>query len=115
MRLVLRKNQAKKLMGGISFELQAIAELTDEERELVRKYKADKEILMKKEVKIPFTGRSLVLNITIGSLMMGQTFNCNDIAEILEYDKIVRESCESFKNYIEVMGSFGGEEVIEFE
>lgn len=114
MKLIIKRDQAKKMMGGISFELQAKVELTDEENSLISKYKANKEVLMKKEVKIPFTGRALVLNITIGSLMMGQTFKCNDIGEILEYEKSVKESCESFKNYIEVMGSFGGEEVIEF-
>lgn len=49
-----------------------------------------------------------------GSLMNGQAFKCNDIAEILEYEKNVKESCEAFKNYLEVMKNFGGEEVIEY-
>ncbi len=101
-------------MGGASFELQAKVELTNEESSLVSKYKANKEVLMKKEVKIPFTGKAIVLNITIGSLMNGQTFKCNDIGEILETEDTVKESCESFKTFIEVMGSFGGEEVIEY-
>lgn len=90
-------------------------ELTNEEAELVRKFKTEKEVLLKKEVKIPFTGRSLVFDLTIGSLMAGQTFKCNDITEILEYEKNVRESSEAFKNYIEVMRNFGGEEVIEYK
>lgn len=114
MKLIIKRDQSKKLMGGISFELHARIELTDEESSLVAKYKADKEILMKKEIKIPFTGKSIVLNITIGSLMAGQVFKCNDIGEVLEYENSVKESCGSFKNYIEVMGSFGGEEIIEF-
>ncbi len=54
------------------------------------------------------------MNITIGGLMGGQSFKCNDIAEILEYEKNVKESCESFKNYLEIMKHFGGEEVIEY-
>lgn len=114
MQLVIKKDQSKKLMGGMSFELLAKVQLTENEAALVSKYKADKEVLMKKEFKIPFTGRAIVLNITIGSLIAGQTFKCNDIGEILEYENSVKESCEAFKNYIEVMGSFGGEEVIEF-
>ncbi len=113
MKLIIKKDQAKKLMGGISFELHAKVGLTDEERSLVSKYKADKEVLLKKEIKIPFTGRAITLDITIGSLMIGQTFKCNDIGEILESENNVKKSCESFKNYIEVMGAFGGEEVIE--
>ncbi|MGB8657730.1 MAG: hypothetical protein WCE90_08100 [Candidatus Zixiibacteriota bacterium] len=115
MRLFIRKEQAKGLLGGVKFELGARVELTNEEAELVKKYKAEKEVLLKKEVKIPFTGRALVFDITIGSLTAGQTFKCNDIAEILEYEKSIKESCEAFKNYIEVMRNFGGEEVIEYK
>jgi hypothetical protein len=115
MKLFITRDQAKGLLGGVKFELRARVELIDEEAQLVRKYKAEKEVLLKKEVEIPFTGRALVLDLTIGSLTAGQTFKCNDIAEILEYEKNVKESCEAFKNYIEVMRNFGGEEVIEYK
>ena len=115
MKLFIKRDQAKGLLGGIKFELRVRTELTNEEAELVRKYKVDKEVLLQKEIKIPLTGRSIVLNLTIGSLMAGQTFKCNDIAEILEYEKNVKESCEAFKNYLEVMKNFGGEEVIEYK
>ena len=114
MKLTIVRDQSKKMLGGVSFELKARIALTGDEAGLVKKYKSDKEVLLQKEVKIPFTGRSIVLNITIGSLMAGQAFKCNDIAEILEYEKNVKESCESFKNYLEVMRHFGGEEVIEY-
>jgi hypothetical protein len=115
MKLYITRDQTERILGGVKFELRARVELTNEEAELVRKYKADKEVLLQREVKIPFTGRSIVLNITIGSLMSGQTFKCNDIAEILEYEKNIKESCEAFKNYLEVMKNFGGEEVIEYK
>ena len=115
MRLFIIRDQAKGLLGGVKFELRARVELTNEEAELVSKYKAGKEILLKKELKIPFTSKSLFFDIKIDSLRAGQTFKCNNIAEILEYEKNVKESCESFKNYIEIMRSFGGEEEIEFE
>ena len=114
MKLFVVRDQSKKMLGGVSFLLSACVELTSEEADLVKKYKVDKEILLQKEVKIPLKGRSIVLNITIGSLMQGQSFKCNDIAEILEYEKNVKESCEAFKNYIEVIKHFGGEEVIEY-
>lgn len=114
MKLFLSREQEKGMLGGVKFGLKARVELTNEESELVRKYKADKEVLLKKELKIPFTGRAIVFDITVGSLMTGQTFKCNDIAEILETEENVKESCKNFKNYIEVMRSFGGEEVIEY-
>jgi hypothetical protein len=114
MRLQIIRNQAKGMLGGVKFELQARVQLTREEAELISKYRADREVLLKKEIKIPLTGRALILDITIGSLTAGQTFKCNDIAEILEYEKNVRESCEAFKHYIEVMENFGGEEIIDY-
>jgi hypothetical protein len=114
MKLTITKKQASGMFGGVKFELHAKVTLTPEESALISKYKADKEVLLKKEVKIPLTGRSLVFDLTIGSLMTGQMFKCNDIAEILEYEKNAKESCESFHNYLVVMQSFGGEEVIEY-
>lgn len=114
MKLHITKDQAKGMFGGIKFELAAKVTLTNEEAEIVRKYKADKQVLLKKEIKIPFTGRAFVLDLTIGSLVSGQTFKCEDVAEILEYENSVKESCAAFKNYLQVMKGFGGEEVFEF-
>ena len=56
----------------------------------------------------------MLLNIKIGDLITGQTFKCKDIADILEYETNVKEACEVFKNYLEVMKNFGGEELIEY-
>ena len=114
MKLYLKKDQAKGLLGGVKFELSARTELTQEERELVSKYKAHKEILLQKDVKIPFTGKTITLAINIENLTGGEKFKCKDIADILEYESNVKEACETFKNYIEVMKNFGGEEVIEY-
>lgn len=114
MKLTISKDQSKKMLGGVSFELHAKVDLAGDEADVVKKYKADKETLLQKEIKIPFTGRSIVLNITIGSLVTGQSFKCNDIAEILEYEKNIKDSCEIFKNYLEIMRNFGGKEVFEY-
>jgi hypothetical protein len=114
MKLFITRDQAKGLLGGVKFELSARVELTPEEADLVKRYKADKEVLVQKEVNIPFTGRTLNLGLTIGSLTSGQTFKCADIGEILETEKNVKEACEAFKNYLEVMKNFGGQEVVEY-
>jgi len=114
MKLIITRDQGKGMFGGVKFQLDAKVELTSEESAVIKKYKADKEVLLSREVKIPFTGKSINLAITIDSLVSGQTFKCNDIAEILESEKSVKEACESFKNYIMVMNHFGGQEVIEY-
>lgn len=40
MKLVISRDQSKKMLGGISFELSAHVELNSGEAELVKKYKA---------------------------------------------------------------------------
>jgi hypothetical protein len=115
MKLAIVRKQASGMFGGVKFEFQAKVNLTPEESALINKYKADKEVLLKKDVKIPFTGRALSFDLTIAALVNGQTFKCNDIAEILEYESNVKESCQTFHNYLKVMASFGGEETIEYE
>lgn len=114
MKLFITKDQAKGLLGRVKFELSVRVELTPEEADLVKRYKADKEVLLQKKVKIPFTGRTVKLDLTIGSLTSGQTFKCADIGEILETEQNIKVACEAFKNYLEVMKSFGGQEVIEY-
>ena len=113
MKLKIKRNQSKKLMGGIAFELEAQVELSEHERDLVKKYKADKEVLLKKEINIPLTDKAIVLDITIGSLMGEQVFKADNIATVLESEKNVIEACNTFKDYIKAMEQFGGEEVIE--
>jgi hypothetical protein len=114
MRLVINRDQAKGLLGGVKFELSARVELSSQEAELVKRYKAEKEVLLEREIPIPFTGRAIKLNITIGSLATGQTFKCGDIAEIVEIENNVKQSCESFKRYLVIMSNFGGQEVVEY-
>jgi hypothetical protein len=114
MKLFITRDQAKGLLGGVKFELLARVEITPAESELVKRYKASKEVLVQREVKIPFSGRTLNIGLTVGSLTAGQTFKCADISEILETERNVKEACEAFKNYLEVMKNFGGEEVVEF-
>ena len=115
MRLSIRRNQTSGVLGGVKFELQGKVQLTDAEMALVKKYKVEKEVLLKKEgLRIPFTGRVIVINLTIGSLINGQTFKCEDISEIMEYEKNLKESCSACKQYLEIMRTFGGEEIVEF-
>lgn len=114
MKLSISRNQASGMFGGVKFELKAKVDLSEEESALIARYKAEKEVLLKKEVKIPFTGKALILDLTIGSLVAGQSFKCADVAEILQTESLIKESCASFRTYLDVMSRFGGEEVIEY-
>ena len=48
MKLIIKRNQDKALLGGMKFLLNARVELTPEESELVKKYKAKKEVLFRR-------------------------------------------------------------------
>jgi hypothetical protein len=109
MKLHITRNQAGRFLGGINFELSVQVELTKEEDDLVSKYQAYGEVLLKKKI---WTGGEETL--TIGSLTNGQKFKGANIAEILAYEDAVKDGCKTFKTYLEVMRSFGGTEVIEY-
>src|ERR1700733_14051302 len=114
MQLRLRRSQSSKMFGGVKFELEAKASLTGEKSSLISKYKVQDEGLTEKHIKIPLTDRPLVVKITIGSLTPGQTFKCNDIGKILKYEEEIKDSCATLRRLVEIMKTFGGEEIIEF-
>lgn len=116
MKLFISRNQydEKGFFGkhkGVDFHLKARVELTDEESELVARYKADDEVLC--SMKYASMGNQIT-TITIGSLIRGHGFHTKNIAELLGYEEDIKKACEAFKIYIGVMESFGGEEIIEF-
>jgi len=109
MKLHIKRDQDKAFMGGINFLLSCRVELDQGEDELIKKYKAHKEPLTYTErngVQIP--------SLKIGDLITGVSFKAKDITTLLNNEAVLKEACESFKNYLEVMASFGGEEVIDY-
>lgn len=114
MKLHINRDQAPKVFGGVKFTLAAKVKLTEEELALVKKYKVAKEPLLVKSIVVPFTKRKFELNVTIGSLLFGETFRCNSIADILACEEEVRAACSTFKTYIETMAAFGGSEIVEY-
>ena len=127
MELILRKDQAKKMMGGVSFELTAKVRLDEEESLLLNRYKAHNWVLHQKK-KVSHTEKALSAsglfvgalmdkafnNITVGALISGITFTCKDIAEIVEHEEAIRAVCGNFYLALETMKNFGGEEVIKY-
>jgi len=112
LKLHITRNQAKGLLGNVKFELNSKVELTDEEEKLIKKYNTSQETLFVGKINI--LGIELNVRITIENLIKGHTFKCGNIAEIIKYEAIVKDSCGIFKNYLEIMKNFGGEDIIEF-
>ena len=115
MKLVIRRDQKAKtgLLGGhkgVSFLLTCRVELTPEEQELVKKYKAEFHPLT---FVTDREGNRRVKD-TVSSLMSGVTEEMDDITVLLNNEEVVRNACNDFKTLLDVMATFGGEEVIEF-
>jgi len=115
MKLMIRRNQRAQtgLLGGhrgMVFVLTCRVELTPAEQELVRKYQAEMH---------PLTfgtdrNGNQVAKDTVYSLTKGTTEEMNDITVLLNNEQVVRNACRDFKTLLDVMASFGGEEVVEF-
>lgn len=104
MKLIIKRDQDKGFLGGISFILHAQVKLTNEEQELIKKYKSHKEVLYSKGEK----------HYTIGDLVDGIRDKCKDVTIMLNNENVYKEACTNFKTLLTIMASFGGEEIIEF-
>lgn len=114
MKLIIKRNQKeqKGMFGGhkgMLFTLSCRVGLTEDEKELIEKYKAEEQPLTFKTV-----GNSQVPGLMIGNLVKGVNYELKDVTTLLNNEDVIKEACQEFKNLLLVMASFGGEEVIEF-
>ena len=124
MKLLLRRDQKSGLIGKITFTLAVRAELTDEEKNNIKKYKLGDTMLYER-AKIIDPGSGLLglasrlafkmmnLTVSIDDLSDGKKIDCKDIVEMLAVEEQIKEAAQTFKNVLEAAASFGGEEVIE--
>jgi len=115
MKLVIKRDQQvqKGIFGGhkgMTFILSYRVELSPEEKALVEKYKVE-------DYTLTYTtsrdGTQLPKD-TVRGLMQGEREVVKDITILLNNEEIIKGACKNFKNLLEVMATFGGEEVIEF-
>ena len=111
MKLIIKRDQAdqKGFFGkhkGVKFSLAYKVILSPKEFTLVKKYKVADEVLHTTK-----NNRE----VTIKDLMNGQQLIADDIKILFEQESMVRGVAQSFKNYLDVLQSFGGEETIEIK
>lgn len=105
MELIIKRNQDKGFLGGMKFILEAAVVLTQEEKELVKKYKANKHVLFSSERR----------TYTIDDLIYGIKDKVKDVSVLLKNEDVYINACKSLKSLLEVMRSFGGEYKLEFK
>lgn len=115
MKLVIRRDQQaqKGVFGGhkgMTFLLSARVELNSGEQELVARYKAENHPL----TFVTHEGMQIAKD-TVADLMKGTSEEVSDITILLDNEEVIRDACRNFKALLDVMETFGGEEVIEFD
>ena len=126
MKLLLRRDQKSGMLGvgKITFILDVRAELTEEEKSHINKYKLGDTMLYERDKIVGGSGllglasrfalKMMNLSISVNDLTSGKKVECKDIVEMLAVEEQIKEACETFKAVLSAAAHFGGEEVIEF-
>jgi hypothetical protein len=124
LKLLLRRDQKSSMMGKVIFVLDVRAELTDEEKRNLAKYKLGQTVLYSRE-ELADRGSGLLglasrvafkamnLSISVNDLANGKRVECKDIVEMLAVEDQIKEAAQTFKSVLEAAARFGGEEVVE--
>lgn len=103
MKLLVRRDQKKGLMGGMTFLLYVKADLSEEEKANISKYELSQTALYVSEK----------ISITAGDLWVGKKIECKSIVEMLEIEAETKEACKVFNAVLLAAKNFGGEEIVE--
>lgn len=126
MKLLLRRDQKASLIGNITFILSVRADLTNEERENIAKYKLGRSILYSREtLGDPGSGllglasrlafKAMNISVSVDDLALGKRVECKDIVEMLAVEEQIKGACQTFKAVLGAAATFGGEEVVALE
>jgi hypothetical protein len=115
MQLVINRRQAdvKGMLGGhkgVNFTLSYRLVLTQEEAELVERYRL---------VTYPVTrsnrpGGERIPDDTIGNMIAGRSMTLGDVTTLVRNEDIVKTACDSLPVLFDVVRSLGGDEVIDY-
>lgn len=126
MKLLLRREQKSGMLGvgKITFVLGVRAELTEDEKANIKKYKLGETMLYERDKIVGGSGllglasrlalKMLNLSVSVNDLANGKQIECKDIVEMLAVEEQIKEACDTFKAVLTAAAQFGGEEVIEF-
>ncbi len=110
MRLLITRDQA---MSGLfsksaKFMISARLEFDQDEAEAINKYKIGGEVLY-----LDPGNKKMVITLASLGAADGMSFEGKDLSDILEIEEIIKNACETAKNYLVVASTFGGQEILE--
>lgn len=128
MKLKIRRDQKSGMMGGITFTLDMMAELSADEVALVHKYKLSNQTVYSSDKADANAARAeggslagvaaLAMDrltkkfFTVSDLMQGQHVESKELDEILAAEAQIRRACQNLRGYLEAATSFDGSEQI---
>jgi len=103
---VNNKTRSRKgFYGRYQFCFRGSSLVKPEEQNLIKKYKSNQEVLYTKG------GR----NYTVGDLTnTGVKEKCKDVSIVLNNEEVIKNGCKHLKVLLDVMNSFGGQEIFEY-
>lgn len=124
MKLLLRRDQKSGMLSSkITFTLTVRAELTETEKENIKKYKLGETVLYAEREIVGGSGllgvasrlafKAINLTIQVDDLAKGKVIDAKDIVEMLAIEEHVKTAAANFKEVLDAAASFGGETVIE--
>jgi len=122
MQLLLRRDQRSGLMGKVTFSLDVRAQISDDERAAIKKYKlGDTELYASHEIRggsgllgaaSRLALKAIVLRISVNDLANGKKVEVKDIVVMLAIEDQIREAAITFGKVLAAAATFGGEEVV---
>lgn len=124
MKLLLRRDQKSGMLGKVTFTLAVRAELSDEEKANIKKYKLGDTMLYERAKTVdPGSGllglasrmafKMINLTISVRDLEGGKQVECKDIVEMLAVEEQIKEAAQTFQSVLTAASTFGGEEVMD--
>src|SRR5579859_3658616 len=108
-------------MGGVTFQLDVRADLSDAEKRNISKYKLGKTVLYTRGELIDkgsgllglasrLAFKAMNISVTVNDLVDGKRVECKDIVEMLAVEGQIREAATTFNQVLDAAAHFGGEE-----
>lgn len=124
MRLLLRRDQRPGLLGKVVFSLEVRADLSEEERSNIAKYKLGDTMLYQSHEMVDrgsgllgaasrLAFKMLTINVSVNDLASGKRIEVKDIVEMLAVEEQIKQAAQTFSQVLHAAANFGGEEVIE--
>lgn len=124
MKLLLRGDQRAGMLGKVVFTLTVRADLSQDEKANIAKYKLGETILYEKNslsdrgsgllgVASRAAFRAMNISVSVNDLAGGKKIECKDIVEMIAVIDQIKEAAQTFKVVLDTAAGFGGEEVVE--